>query len=296
FKKEMREVEPPPQAPEQAQAVDAQVVSGGPQPVPPQQPSGQPTPQPAATAAQAAPAAPPPVPPQMGPAATPGTTAYAVAQQAWKPVTPPPVAPPPSPAGTPDAGTPGAAPAAPAQPSGFKAVVNKPAVDRVMAQQAALKAKQQPAQQSEANVPTLDRQALEAAGMQPPPAAPAGKAPNPKDLEKLGSGIGDALRTFREAANDVRRAIEPSMHTIKALVEALRDPDAGVRRTAAWALGMIGEDAVGPDRSPLASLLFDPDPGVREAAAMALGLTGDTQAGIELLLERLQEPATPADA
>src|SRR5437870_748021 len=54
FKKEMREVEPPPQAPEQAQAVDAQVVSGGPQPVPPPQPSGQPTPQPAATAARAA--------------------------------------------------------------------------------------------------------------------------------------------------------------------------------------------------------------------------------------------------
>src|SRR2546426_996770 len=142
FKKEMREVEPPPQAPEQAQAVDAQVVSGGPQP------------------------------------------------------------------------------AAPAQPSGFKAVVNKPAVERVMAQQAALKAKQEPAQQSEANLSTMDRQALEAAGMQPPPAAPASKVPNPKDLEKLGSGIGDALRTFREAANDVRRAIDPSMHTIKAEVEA----------------------------------------------------------------------------
>ena len=220
FKKEMREVEPPPQAPEQAQAVDAQVVSGGPQPVPPQQPSGQPTPQPAATAAQAAPATPPPVPPQMGPAATPGTTAYTVAQQAWKPVTPPPVAPPPSPAGTPSPGAPGAAPAAPAQPSGFKAVVNKPAVERVMAQQAALKAKQEPAQQSEANLSTMDRQALEAAGMQPPPAAPASKVPNPKDLEKLGSGIGDALRTFREAANDVRRAIDPSMHTIKAEVEA----------------------------------------------------------------------------
>src|SRR5712692_8304897 len=95
FKKEMREAEPIPQAPEQAQAVDAQIVSGGLQPVPPPQPSGQPTPQPAA------PAAPPPPPPQMGPAATPGTTAYMVAQQAWKPVTPPPVAPPPSPAGTP---------------------------------------------------------------------------------------------------------------------------------------------------------------------------------------------------
>jgi TatA/E family protein of Tat protein translocase len=213
FKKEMREVEPLPQAPEQAQAVDAQVVTGGSQPVPPQ-PAGQPTPQQAATAG------PPPPPPQMGPAATPGTTAYMMAQQAWKPVTPPPVAPPPSPAGTPGAGTPGAAPAAPAQPSGFKAVVNKAAVDRVMAQQAALKGKQQPAQQSEANVSTMDRQALEAAGMQPPPAAPASKAPTPKDLEKLGSGLGDALRTFREAANDVRRAIDPSMHTIKAEVEA----------------------------------------------------------------------------
>src|SRR3989441_12668152 len=211
FKKEMREVEPPPQAPEQAQAVDAQVVSGGPQPVPPPQPSGQPTTQSAAPTAQAAPATPPPVPPQTGPAATPGTTAYMVAQQAWKPVTPPPVAPP-APAGTPSPGTPGSTPAAPAQPSGFKAVVNKAAVERVMAQQNALKAKQQPAQQPEANVSTMDRQALEAAGMQPLPAVPASKAPNPKDLEKLGSGMGDALRTFREAANDVRRAIDPPMH------------------------------------------------------------------------------------
>ncbi len=218
FKKEMREAEPIPEAPEQAQAVDAQVVSGGSQPVPPQ-PAGQPAPQPAATAAQAAPKAPPPVPPQMGPAATPGTTAYMVAQQAWKPVAPPPVAPPPQ-AGTPGPGTPGAAPTAPAQPAGFKAVVNKPAVERVMARQAALKDKPQPAQQPEANVPTMDRQALEAAGMQPPPAAPASKAPTSQDLEKLGSGVGDALRTFREAANDVRRAIDPSMHTIKAEVEA----------------------------------------------------------------------------
>src|SRR5712692_394624 len=211
FKKEIREAEPPPQAPEQAQAVDAQVVGKAPA-------------TPATGAQGTAPAQPaqpasPPVPPQMGPAATPGTTAYMVAQQAWKPVTPPPVAPP-SPAGTPSPGTPGAAPAAPAQSSGFKAVVNKAAVERVIAQQAALKAKQEPAQQSEANFSTVDRQALEAAGMQPPPAAPSSKAPNPKDLDKLGSGIGDALRTFPEAANDVRRAIDPPMHTIKAEVEA----------------------------------------------------------------------------
>jgi TatA/E family protein of Tat protein translocase len=211
FKKEIREAEPAPQAPEQAQAVDAQVVgtvpaTGG------------------TTAAQAVspapPTGPPPVPPQMGPAATPGTTAYMVAQQSWKPVTPPPAAPPPSPA---TAGT--SAPAAPAQPSGYKAEVNKAAVQRVMAQQAANKAKQQP--DSTPNVPEAagDRQAMEAAGMQPPPAAPAakapgGKGPTPQDLQNLGAGIGDALRTFREAAQDVRRAVDPSMHQIKAEVEA----------------------------------------------------------------------------
>jgi hypothetical protein len=143
-----------------------------------------------------------------------------VAQQAWKPVTPPPVAPP--------APAPGSAPAAagaPAQPA-FKAEVNKAAVQRVMAQQAAMKAKQQETQAP--NLPEasgVDRQALEAAGMQPPPPAPAAqkpasKMPTPQDLQNLGSGIGDALRTFREATNDVRRAIDPSMHTIKAEVEA----------------------------------------------------------------------------
>lgn len=208
FKKEIREAEPIQQTPEQAQAVDAQVVSGAPQPVPPPQPAGQPTPQPTT-------AAPPLVPPQMGPAATPGTTAYMVAQQTWKPTTPQPVAPPPTPAA---AGSPAGAPAAQAQPAGFKAEVNKPAVQRVMAQQAAMKARQQP----QSAPPTMDRQAQEAAGMQPPPADPGYSKPMIKvpDLQNLGSGIGDALRTFREAANDVKRAIDPSMHTIKAEVEA----------------------------------------------------------------------------
>jgi len=208
FKREVHEAEPIPQAPEQAQAVDAQVVSGAPQPVPPPQPAGQPTP-------QAAAAAPPPIPPQMGPAATPGTTAHMMAQQSWKPTAPPPLAPAPAPAA---AGSPVQATAAPAHPSGYKAEVNKPAVQRVMAKQAAMKAKQ-----DTANAPsTLDRQAMEAAGMQPPPADPGYSKPMIKvpDLQNLGSGIGDALRTFREAANDVKRAIDPSMHTIKAEVEA----------------------------------------------------------------------------
>jgi HEAT repeat protein len=107
---------------------------------------------------------------------------------------------------------------------------------------------------------------------------------------------------LRDPNPELRRTAAQSLgkiarkEAVPALVEALRDSDAGVRRHAAWALGMIGEDALGPDRSPLAALLFDADPAVRETAAMALGLTGDTQTGIELLLERLQEPGTPSDS
>jgi TatA/E family protein of Tat protein translocase len=220
FKKEIHEAEPIPPSPEQAQAVDAQVVTGAPQPVTPPAPAGQPTPQPTTqTPTQAAAPGPSPVPPQMGPALTPGTTAYMVAQQAWKPVTPPPVAPPPpaSVPGSPASGTP-----APTHPEGFKAVVNKSAVQRVMAQQAAMKGKNEP---TTPDLLSTDRQAMEAAGMQPPPPSPAakkpaGKMPTPQDLQNLGSGLGDALRTFREAANDVRRAVDPQMHTIKAEIEA----------------------------------------------------------------------------
>ncbi|TAL12770.1 MAG: HEAT repeat domain-containing protein [Nitrospirae bacterium] len=110
------------------------------------------------------------------------------------------------------------------------------------------------------------------------------------------------LAVLKDPNPELRRTAAQSLgkiarkEAVPALLEALRDPDAGVRRQAAWAMGMIGEDAVGPDRSPLAPLLFDADPDVREAAATALGLTGDTQAGIELLLERLREPGTSSDS
>jgi len=218
FKKEVHEAEVMQPSPEQSQAVDAQVVPKA-QPAQPAAPSGSPTP---ATPASSAPTGPPPVPPQMGPMATPGTTAYMVAQQAWKPVTPPPVAPP-----APAAGSPTATPGGVTQEPAFKAVVNKSAVQRVMAKQAAMKTKD-----DAPPAPPQDKQALEAAGMAPdakapgipatnkPPSAPAGKTPSPQDLQSIGSGIGDALRTFREATNDVRRAVDPQMHTIKAEMEA----------------------------------------------------------------------------
>jgi len=129
-----------------------------------------------------------------------------VAQQAWKPVTPPP----------PSTGSPTAAPGAPTQQPAFKAVVNKDAVNRVLQKQAAMK--------------TKDSQAAEAAGISDPALVPqaaasqpkrsGGTIPTPQDMQSIGAGLGDALRTFREAANDVRRAVDPEMHTIKAEMEA----------------------------------------------------------------------------
>lgn len=72
------------------------------------------------------------------------------------------------------------------------AVVNKEAVARVQAAQAAQKAK---AQQQPAGV-------------------------NPQDMQSLGEGLGDALRTFRQAVADVRNSVDPEMRTIQAEMDA----------------------------------------------------------------------------
>lgn len=74
------------------------------------------------------------------------------------------------------------------------AVVNKDAVARVQAQQAALKAK---------GAGTSEQGGL-----------------SPHDMQSLGEGLGDALRTFRKAAEDVRGSIDPEMRTIRAEMEA----------------------------------------------------------------------------
>lgn len=72
------------------------------------------------------------------------------------------------------------------------AIVNKDAVARVQAQQAARKAKA---------------------------AQPAG-APAAQDMQSFGEGLGDALRTFRQAVNDVRSTVDPQMRTIQAEIDA----------------------------------------------------------------------------
>lgn len=84
--------------------------------------------------------------------------------------------------------------AAPA-PTGKRpsAVINKEAVARVQAQQAAMQAKAAQAK------PSLG---------------------SPDDMQSLGEGLGGALRTFREATADVRNAIDPEMRTIQAELDA----------------------------------------------------------------------------
>src|SRR5436309_5347625 len=78
-----------------------------------------------------------------------------------------------------------------APPKRPSAVVNKDAVARVQAQQAALKTK-----------------------------ASQSSAPSPQDMQSLGEGLGDALRTFRQAVADVRGSIDPEMRTIQAELDA----------------------------------------------------------------------------
>jgi TatA/E family protein of Tat protein translocase len=74
------------------------------------------------------------------------------------------------------------------------AIVNKEAVARVQAQQAAMRAKA--------------HQAEEAAGL------------TGQDMQSLGEGLGDTLRSFHQAVADVRSSIDPEMRTIKAEIDA----------------------------------------------------------------------------
>ncbi len=71
------------------------------------------------------------------------------------------------------------------------AVVNKQAVARVQAQQAAMKARA--SQQS---------------------------GTTPQDMQSLGEGLGNAVRTFRDAAADIKNSVDPQMRTIQAELES----------------------------------------------------------------------------
>jgi TatA/E family protein of Tat protein translocase len=205
FKKEVNEVPTPVATQEQdltpSQQTPAQPVTSAP-----------PTAQPVAQVSASAPK--PNVPYVPGPEMTPGTTAsllYNMGPQGPQAARPPAGAPPASsspasqqvvsmeeraaaPSPISRAQYPPLPPGAQAKPAAKRpsAIVNKEAVARVQAQQAALKAKAAEAQ--------------------------AGLSPN--DMQNLGEGVGDMLRTFRQAVADVRNSVDPQMRTIQAEMDA----------------------------------------------------------------------------
>lgn len=73
------------------------------------------------------------------------------------------------------------------------AIVNKDAVARVQAQQAALKAK-----------------------------STQSAAVSPDDLQHLGEGLGEVVRTFRQTVTDVRNSVDPQIGTIQAELDAAK--------------------------------------------------------------------------
>ncbi|WHZ23686.1 MAG: Twin-arginine translocation protein TatA [Nitrospira sp.] len=73
------------------------------------------------------------------------------------------------------------------------AIVNKDAVARVQAAQAALRAKA---------------------------AQPQATGVSPQDMQNLGEGLGDVVRTFRQAVADVRGSVDPEMRTIRAEMDS----------------------------------------------------------------------------
>ncbi len=200
FKKEVNEVPPPPDAAQaQPEAVAPQVVQAQAAPFAPQ-PAVQATSAPKATN----------VPYVPGPELTPGTTASLLytmgpqSPQASRSASPQSAAASPpaasqqvvtmeeraaAPAPMSRAQYPPLPPGAQAKPVANRpsAIVNKDAVARVQAQQAALKAKT----------------ALPTPGV------------SPNDMQSLGEGLGDALRTFRQAVADVRNTVDPEMRTIQ---------------------------------------------------------------------------------
>ena len=205
FKKEVNDIPPPDAAPPEAN-----------QPAPGQvQSTFQAAPAPAITPGETLAAPKPTAPYTPGPELTPGTTAALMHNMAAPPQHARPMTPaaqsvsvqstgqgerPPTMEERAAAPTPMMRAQYPPLPAGAQAkpvvkrpsaIVNKDAVARVQAQQAAMKAKA---------------------------AQPAGLSPG--DMQSLGEGLGDAMRTFKQAVADVRNSVDPEMRTIQAEMDS----------------------------------------------------------------------------
>ena len=210
FKKEVQE--PLPQAEPAAQAVEATPVeptaanaTSGPTQTAPPQPTAPYTPgpelTPGTTAAMMAAAAP------QAYQAPPKPAALTISQPIHQPVAAPPLShQPPSmderlsqPAPAMKATYPPLPPTTQAKPAAKRpsAIVNKEAVARVQAQQAAMRAK-----------PAAGAGSSQGAGL------------SPQDMQDFGQGLGEAFRLVRETTAEIRGAIEPQVRVFQTEVDA----------------------------------------------------------------------------
>jgi HEAT repeat protein len=97
-----------------------------------------------------------------------------------------------------------------------------------------------------------------------------GAASQPVLLKSLAAPVWVARRNAAWALG----ALDAS-EAVPALIEALKDTDAGVREQVAWALGAIGDHRA---VDGLIAALADSAAGVRKQAAWALGAIGDRRA------------------
>ena len=202
FKKEVNDIPPP------ADAAPTEVNQPAPMQI---QPTVQAAPSPAMTPGQTLVTPKPTAPYTPGPELTPGTTAALMYNMAAPPQPARPLTSTSAPSSGQGQRPPtmeerAAAPAPvmraqyPPLPAGAQAkpvvkrpsaIVNKDAVARVQAQQAAMK-----------------MQAAQPAGI------------SPGDMQGLGEGLGDALRTFKQAVADVRNSVDPEIRTIRAEMDS----------------------------------------------------------------------------
>ena len=175
---------------------------------------------PPANATAAAATAPSNVPYTMGPERTPGTTAammYGAGPQAYQP--PAPKAPTQSPA-----------PAQSAQAASANQYAPPPSMEDRMSN---------PAPRAQASYPPLPPQAQAKPGVKRPSAvvnkaavarvqekqkamreSAAKNSVSPQDMQGLGEGLGDMLRTVRQATSEIKGAIEPEVRNLQAEMDS----------------------------------------------------------------------------
>lgn len=108
----------------------------------------------------------------------------------------------------------------------------------------------------------------------------------PQDREAIRRALGDADAMVREAA--VRATVNMQDTNTVPLLRALvlKDPESAVRISALQAVSVLGGESYRAFISD--QLQQDPDPGVRRAAAVALGRLGSSSDATSILLERLE--------